>query len=112
MAIGTTKLPEADVRRKLAHALGVRHVDILVEAGEHNELEVEPISDAYSPAVQRLQPLIDQVRWDPAKYQNIGSMLKIIADPERTTAWSRSASDVQQVTIPAPGGRANDEDGG
>jgi hypothetical protein len=36
-----------------------------------------------------LQPKIDQVRWDPAKYQTIESMLKIIADPEREAAWSR-----------------------
>lgn len=39
---GTTQLPEADVRRKLARALGVTHIQILLEAGELTEDEAGP----------------------------------------------------------------------
>jgi transcriptional regulator with XRE-family HTH domain len=51
---GKTNLPEADVRRKLAVALGVRHVDILEAAGELSADEIDP----------RLQPTYpaDEVR--------------------------------------------------
>ncbi len=38
---GVTKLPEAGVRRRLAEALGVRHVDLLIAAGELTEEEVD-----------------------------------------------------------------------
>lgn len=37
---GTTKLPSADVRRKLARALVVSHLDLLIAAGEINEDEL------------------------------------------------------------------------
>lgn len=37
---GRVTLPGADKRRKLADALGIRHVDILVAAGELSEDEV------------------------------------------------------------------------
>jgi len=61
---GTTKLPEADVRRKLAAALGVRHVDILIAAGELAEDEVEFPEDPRSDAVRKLQPAIDAITWN------------------------------------------------
>lgn len=38
---GVTKLPEAGIRRPLAKALGVRHVDLLIAAGELTEDEVD-----------------------------------------------------------------------
>lgn len=37
---GTNKLPGADYRRRLAAALNLRHVDILIAAGELNEDEL------------------------------------------------------------------------
>ena len=37
---GKVKTPSAGVRRKLGEALGVRHVDVLVAAGELTEEEV------------------------------------------------------------------------
>lgn len=37
---GVTKLPGADTRRKLAAALGLRHVDLLVVAGELADDEI------------------------------------------------------------------------
>ncbi len=43
---GGTKLPSADLRRRLADALGVRHVDLLVAAGE---LEAEEIRGPQMP---------------------------------------------------------------
>lgn len=37
---GQTKLPNADIRRRLAAALGVSHLDLLVAAGEITEQEL------------------------------------------------------------------------
>lgn len=37
---GTTQLPSADIRRRLAAALGVSHLDLLVAAGEITEQEL------------------------------------------------------------------------
>jgi transcriptional regulator with XRE-family HTH domain len=79
---GTTKLPEADVRRKLAKALGVRHVDLLIAAGELAANEVEPADDSCSEAVRRLQPRIDRVSWDSnLKWAIAESILDNLADP-------------------------------
>lgn len=86
---GTTKLPEADIRRKLAKALGVRHVDILVAAGELTEEEVLPLGDAFSGAVRRLAPAIDEVQWSPQLFRWMETNLRFYADPERETAWSQ-----------------------
>lgn len=41
---GTTKVPPADTRRRLAAALSVRHVDILVAAGELTDDEIAAIA--------------------------------------------------------------------
>lgn len=38
---GQTKLPNADIRRRLAQALGVSHVDLLIAAGELTADELE-----------------------------------------------------------------------
>lgn len=37
------KLPNADIRRRLAKALGVSHLDLLIEAGEITREEIEPL---------------------------------------------------------------------
>lgn len=87
---GKIALPSAAMRRAIAAALDVRHVDLLVAAGELASEEVVPMENVTSMAIQRLQPLIDDVRWDSAKFSTIESMLRLIADPERATAWGRS----------------------
>jgi transcriptional regulator with XRE-family HTH domain len=80
---GTTKLPEADVRRKLAGALGVRHVDLLVAAGELSPNEIDFAEDPRSDAVRRLQPLIDQINWNEGMYQAAESFISLWRDAQR-----------------------------
>ena len=46
---GAKKLPGADIRRKLARALGVPHLELLVAAGEVDAEEVDPQAPAPSP---------------------------------------------------------------
>jgi transcriptional regulator with XRE-family HTH domain len=45
---GDIKVPTADVRRRLAREFNLRHVDLLVMAGELAEDEVEPRTEAFS----------------------------------------------------------------
>lgn len=50
MEKGRIALPGADKRRKLAAALGVRHVDLLVAIGELSEDEIDPRRQPAYPA--------------------------------------------------------------
>jgi len=49
---GVTQLPDADIRRKLARALGVTHVDILIAAGQITAEEIP--AQIVSPSADRL----------------------------------------------------------
>lgn len=46
---GKIGLPSADIRRRLAKALGVSHVDLLIAAGELTEDEVGPLVGVVEP---------------------------------------------------------------
>jgi transcriptional regulator with XRE-family HTH domain len=87
---GLTQNPEADVRRRLAKALGVSHLDLLVAAGEITEDE---IAKAGASGVverdphDRREQLIERLRAVPDGYgveNSLENMLDIIArDIER-----------------------------
>lgn len=79
---GVTKLPEADVRRKLAKALGVRHVDLLIAAGELAEDEVEVVEDPRSDAVKRIQPLMDRTEWTDGMIRLLAQNIRWIQDTQ------------------------------
>lgn len=55
---GQTKLPNADARRKIAQALGIRHVDLLVAAGE---LWPDELPGATPPTLTRHQRLLSLI---------------------------------------------------
>lgn len=61
---GTTKLPGALIRRQLAEALGVRHVDMLIAAGEITADEVAGLPAPDSPAIAALRPVLDTYEGD------------------------------------------------
>ncbi|HXH79563.1 helix-turn-helix transcriptional regulator [Nocardioides sp.] len=77
-----TKLPDADIRRRIAEAMGVSHLDLLIAAGELLPEEVTAAGkvgvveeDADSPAtvlVERLR----SARLDAAQVEAIEIMLK------------------------------------
>lgn len=57
-----TKLPNAEARRGISRALGVRHIDVLVAAGELSPDEV-PGYDATAPVPDpQMEAILHQVR--------------------------------------------------
>lgn len=72
-------LPGADLRRRIARALSVSHLDVLVATGELMASETGPSTDTRSDAVRRLQGRIDDVRWTPTKYRTIELLLDTFA---------------------------------
>lgn len=61
---GKVALPGAGVRRQLASALGLRHIDILIASGEITADEVEGLPDPDSPAIAALRPVLDSYDGD------------------------------------------------
>jgi len=66
---GGTKLPGADLRRRIAAAFGVSHLDLLLLAGEIEEDELiesgkEGRRPAMRPGSETLHRLIDQIDWE------------------------------------------------
>lgn len=61
---GTTKLPGALIRRQIAEALGVRHIDMLIAAGEITVDEVAGLPAPDSPAIAALRPELENYDGD------------------------------------------------
>lgn len=78
---GVTKLPSALVRRQIANALGVRHVDLLIAAGELAENEVEIPEFTPSRAVEMLAPTIDSYLWTEADIDRLERVIAAIPEP-------------------------------
>lgn len=81
---GTTQLPSADIRRKLAKALGVSHIDLLIAAGELDSDEVAPLGiqgvvDA-DPEREALLAKLRRVRLTPKITMALDSLLNIGLD--------------------------------
>lgn len=65
---GKIKMPFPDVRRRLAVALGVSHLDILIAAGEITPDEVEAagvtgVKPDQAPGSEAMHQMIDQIDW-------------------------------------------------
>lgn len=58
---GKITVPNADLRRRLSSALGLRHIDLLVAAGEITAEEAGIPDDLRSEAERRLSPLIAEI---------------------------------------------------
>ena len=90
---GKVTLPQIDARRRLARELGISHVELLVAMGELDEDEVAIPEDPRSPAVKRLQPLLDEIRWTPQTLRMVEDQLAFIRDAQRgalspsTSSW-------------------------
>lgn len=109
---GTVKLPGAALRRGIAKALGVNHLDLLVAAGEltPDEAGVPPRSepDALSAIHARLDPYLAEL--DPEELDHIERTAKLFAEGRRirarqaadpsATAPTRSSDTDQPVALP------------
>lgn len=74
---GKIALPNADLRRRLARALGVTHVEILVRAGELDRAEVSAMPEL-SREMQALKPSVDAYEWNDEKLQAAVGALRAI----------------------------------
>lgn len=67
---GVTQLPQPDIRRRLAQALGVSHLDLLVAAGELTEDEIQAagaegvVTRDLAGVPDGILALLSSVRWD------------------------------------------------
>lgn len=84
---GATKLPNADLRRRLAAALHVQHIDLLIAAGELAPDEVDRMPDPEpGDPVARLSPFIYSVAWDEMMYATVRAMVREWAKMQRENA--------------------------
>lgn len=86
---GKIALPNADLRRKLATALGVSHLELLVVAGEIEPEEVQQAGaegvlkeDAESPK-GHVRAIVEGLEWTEEAALQAGDILKIIAKRTR-----------------------------
>lgn len=78
---GKIALPNADLRRKLARALGVRHVDILVAAGELAEDEAEGCDFVRDLGeFESLVSIVQEIRWNRFALAQTRALLETIRD--------------------------------
>jgi transcriptional regulator with XRE-family HTH domain len=90
---GKSKLPVPDNRRRLAEALGVRHVDLLVAAGELTPDEIAPLPETHVTDF-RLQELIDDwADMTPEAQRHVHSLLAVpgivVREEPRVAALAR-----------------------
>lgn len=96
---GRVALPGADFRRRLAAALGVSHLDLLVAAGEITREEIEPLGvrGTVEPDPE-LAGLIARLRRLPLTGDRpaaIRGLIDVYADIDRRTAEAREPVDTQ-----------------
>ena len=61
---GRTRMPNAELRRSISNALGIRHVDFLVEVGELGDWELpgfSPTAPDPDPERDVIETLLDQI---------------------------------------------------
>jgi len=77
---GVTQLPSADIRRKLATALGVSHLDLLVAAGEITQEELGTVAgiveqDPTDPRLE-LVALVKRIRLNQDREAGLRALLR------------------------------------
>ena len=105
---GQVKLPGADLRRRIAGALGIRHVDILIAAGELTAEEAgreDAPDDAVERVIAELRPLMAEVAWTPGRVNLLRVALEHYRDDDRRWAETdrpSTAAPGQPAPIPPP----------
>lgn len=72
---GKVGLPGAGVRRQIAQALGLRHIDLLVAAGELTGDEAGQSDDERSYVIRRLTPVVDSYAWSE---EDVEQLVRVI----------------------------------
>jgi transcriptional regulator with XRE-family HTH domain len=88
---GRVTLPSADIRRRIAKALGVTHLEMLIAAGELFEDEIATAgvvglvqADPNDPR-QKFHRLIDEIAWTGETVGLVEVILDRLANPPRQT---------------------------
>jgi transcriptional regulator with XRE-family HTH domain len=95
------RVPNPKSCDKIADVLLVPLDEVLALAG-HRPRDIGP--DVPSDAVQRLQPLIDQVQWTDGFYELIERQLKMFRDAQRgmylpkTASWEMKSTEGVKIT--------------
>jgi len=96
---GTTQLPSADIRRRLATALGVSHLDILVEAQEITRDEIEPLGVRGTvepdPVRADLITRLSRLPLTGDRPAAIRGLIDVYDDIDRRTAEARQSVDTE-----------------
>lgn len=87
---GRVGLPNADLRRRLAEALGVPHIEIFIAAGELTRDELTASGQQgvlphpqYGAAPPDLHKLMDQIVWDSDRIRMVRGMFKGMIEIEQ-----------------------------
>jgi transcriptional regulator with XRE-family HTH domain len=95
---GRVALPGADARRRLAAALGVPHVDLLVAAGELTAEEAgRPVEDVTDPARAEILALLDRVEFNKVRREGLLDDLR---------RWLQQDREREELLSAAPVGEA------
>ena len=76
---GRTRMPNAELRRSISNALGIRHVDFLVEVGELGDWELpgfSPTAPERDPQLESLEALLNQL--DLGRDNRAGTLFGIL----------------------------------
>lgn len=96
---GKVNLPNADLRRRIARALGVSHLDILVAAGEitRDELQEDGIIGTVEPDPVRAELIasLNRLPLTGDRPAAIRGLIDVYADIDRRTAEARESVDTQ-----------------
>jgi transcriptional regulator with XRE-family HTH domain len=88
---GVTKVPSPDFRRRLAHGLGVSHIDVLVAAGELEPDEVEaagvqgvvPENPNEARVIEDLRSLPNLTDWEATVVQSAINTVRMSRERDR-----------------------------
>lgn len=95
-----TKLPGAALRRQIAAAFGVSHLDLLVAAGELTEDEVAAagvvgVRPDHAPGSEQIHALVDQVIWTEPMIDWFTRMLREMIDLQSGAASPPASAEGQ-----------------
>lgn len=94
---GRVALPGADPRRRLAKALGVSHLDMLIAAGEITEDEIQPLGVQGvahpDPELAAVVAAIQRIRPTPMRLRSLWSIVELAAESDNRAAPNASEGD-------------------
>jgi transcriptional regulator with XRE-family HTH domain len=100
--IGKIKMPGADKRRRLAAALGVRHVDLLIAAGElrDDEIPTNHADVADDDPLRELRPTTRRVEWTPERIAMLRALMAAFIAWQQAGQRDPTPTELSDTTSP------------